>query len=76
MTANYILTIDEGTTSTRALIIDHDGKIIADAQREFHNIFLIQVGLSIMQMKFGTPCFQQLRMPSLIQVFNQSKLRQ
>lgn len=36
---NYILTIDEGTTSTRALIIDHDGKKIADAQREFPQYF-------------------------------------
>lgn len=39
MTENYILTIDEGTTSTRALIIDHNGKIVADAQREFPQYF-------------------------------------
>ena len=31
----FILAIDEGTTSTRAVIIDHDGKKMADAQREF-----------------------------------------
>ncbi|WP_281165334.1 glycerol kinase GlpK [Liquorilactobacillus sicerae] len=35
----YILTIDEGTTSTRALIIDHQGKKVADAQREFPQYF-------------------------------------
>lgn len=39
MTENYILTIDEGTTSTRALIIDHKGKIVSDAQREFPQYF-------------------------------------
>lgn len=39
MAENYILTIDEGTTSTRALIIDHAGKIVADAQREFPQYF-------------------------------------
>ena len=35
----YILAIDEGTTSTRALIIDHSGQIVADAQREFPQYF-------------------------------------
>lgn len=35
----YILAIDEGTTSTRALIVDHDGKEVADAQREFPQYF-------------------------------------
>ncbi len=35
----YILAIDEGTTSTRALIIDHAGAIVADAQREFPQYF-------------------------------------
>ncbi|KRL05726.1 glycerol kinase GlpK [Liquorilactobacillus oeni] len=39
MPQKYILTIDEGTTSTRALIIDHDGKTIADSQREFSQYF-------------------------------------
>ncbi|KRN28732.1 glycerol kinase [Lactobacillus selangorensis] len=37
--AQYILAIDEGTTSTRAVIIDHDGHQIADAQREFPQYF-------------------------------------
>lgn len=35
----YILAIDEGTTSTRALLVDHEGQIIADAQREFPQYF-------------------------------------
>ncbi|WP_461224604.1 glycerol kinase GlpK [Lacticaseibacillus suihuaensis] len=35
----YVLAIDEGTTSTRALIIDHAGSIVADAQREFPQYF-------------------------------------
>ncbi|WP_179394061.1 glycerol kinase GlpK [Lacticaseibacillus absianus] len=39
MTDNYILAIDEGTTSTRALIIDHAGRIQADAQQEFTQYF-------------------------------------
>lgn len=31
----YILTIDEGTTSARAIIFDHGGEIVALAQNEF-----------------------------------------
>jgi glycerol kinase len=35
----YILAIDEGTTSTRAVIINHDGQKVIDAQREFPQYF-------------------------------------
>lgn len=39
MVKKYIMSIDEGTTSTRAIIFDKQGKKIADAQREFTQIF-------------------------------------
>ncbi|WP_390409782.1 glycerol kinase GlpK [Lacticaseibacillus jixiensis] len=39
MANEYILAIDEGTTSTRTLIIDHNGRKVADAQREFPQYF-------------------------------------
>ena len=35
----YILAIDEGTTSTRTIIIDHNGQKVVDAQREFSAVF-------------------------------------
>lgn len=35
----YILSIDQGTTSTRAMIVDHDGEIKGVAQREFKQHF-------------------------------------
>ncbi|MCR8613088.1 MAG: glycerol kinase GlpK [Mycoplasma sp.] len=35
----YILTIDEGTTSTRTLVVDKKGKIISSSQREFTQFF-------------------------------------
>ena len=35
----YIMAIDEGTTSTRAMIIDHDGKEVAASQKEFPQYF-------------------------------------
>ncbi len=35
----YILALDQGTTSSRAILFDHDGRLIAVAQREFEQIF-------------------------------------
>ncbi len=35
----YILALDQGTTSSRAIIFDHSGAIIAIAQKEFTQIF-------------------------------------
>ncbi|HKJ69953.1 MAG TPA: glycerol kinase GlpK [bacterium] len=35
----YILALDQGTTSSRAIIFDHDGRIKAVAQKEFEQIF-------------------------------------
>jgi glycerol kinase len=34
----YILALDQGTTSSRAIIFDHDGRIVASAQQEFPQI--------------------------------------
>lgn len=34
-----ILALDQGTTSSRALIIDHDGRIISSSQKEFKQHF-------------------------------------
>jgi glycerol kinase len=35
----YLLGLDQGTTSSRALVVDHDGKVVAVAQKEFTQIF-------------------------------------
>lgn len=35
----YILTLDEGTTSTRAIITDKSGKVLAVSQHEFKQIY-------------------------------------
>ncbi|MBN7276783.1 glycerol kinase GlpK [Lactobacillus acetotolerans] len=39
MLKKYIMAIDEGTTSTRAMIIDHRGKQIASSQKEIPQYF-------------------------------------
>ena len=35
----YILSFDQGTTSSRAILFDHQGKIHATSQKEFTQIF-------------------------------------
>jgi glycerol kinase len=35
----HLLALDQGTTSSRALVIDHDGKVVAAAQKEVNQIF-------------------------------------
>ena len=35
----YVLALDQGTTSSRAILFDHDGRAVGVAQREFEQIF-------------------------------------
>ncbi|MFN8284161.1 MAG: glycerol kinase GlpK [Chitinophagales bacterium] len=39
MSKKYILTFDQGTTSSRAILFDKEGNIVAVAQKEFTQIF-------------------------------------
>ena len=39
MTQKFILALDQGTTSSRALIFDHRGRVVAKAQQEFPQHF-------------------------------------
>src|SRR5262245_3743355 len=39
MTAKHILAIDQGTTSTRAMVFDDTGRPVASAQKELPQIF-------------------------------------
>lgn len=39
MPSQYILALDQGTTSSRSMIFDHHGNIISAAQKEFRQIF-------------------------------------
>lgn len=39
MTNTYIAAIDQGTTSTRCMIFDHEGAVVARAQKEHAQIF-------------------------------------
>ena len=55
----YIMAIDQGTTSSRAIIFNKKGEKVSSSQKEFTQISLKQVGLSTMPMKFGT-LFSQL----------------
>lgn len=35
----YVIALDQGTTSSRALLVDHNGNIVASAQRPFPQIY-------------------------------------
>ncbi|HXR43719.1 MAG TPA: FGGY family carbohydrate kinase, partial [Pseudolysinimonas sp.] len=37
--ARYVLAIDQGTTSTRAILFDHDGRVVTSGQREHAQSF-------------------------------------
>jgi glycerol kinase len=35
----YVIALDQGTTSSRAIVFDHDGSVVAMAQQEFRQLF-------------------------------------
>jgi glycerol kinase len=35
----HILALDQGTTSSRAIVFDHHGSVVSVAQQEFRQIF-------------------------------------
>src|SRR5438445_5582315 len=37
--AKYVLALDQGTTSSRAIVFDHDGAIVSVEQQEFPQIY-------------------------------------
>ena len=39
MSARFVLALDQGTTSSRAIVFGHDGRVVATAQQEFPQIF-------------------------------------
>ena len=39
MNPKYILALDQGTTSSRAILFDKDGKIVSQARKEFRQIY-------------------------------------
>lgn len=59
---HYILSIDQGTTSSRAIIFDKNGQEIAKAQKSSPNIFQILAGWNTMQMKSGILFSRSLQM--------------
>ncbi|MCL1077021.1 glycerol kinase [Parashewanella spongiae] len=39
MTKKYVVALDQGTTSSRAIVFDHNAKMVAQSQREFKQIY-------------------------------------
>ena len=40
----YIVALDQGTTSSRAVVMDHDANIVSVSQRELSKSILVQAG--------------------------------
>ena len=56
----YILALDQGTTSSRAILFDHAGQIVSTAQKEFRQIFRDK---SILALMFVMPVVQLIIIP-------------
>ena len=39
MSGRYVIALDQGTTSSRAILVDHDGRMVDVVQREFPQIY-------------------------------------
>ena len=37
--SRYVLALDEGTTSCRAIVFSHDGRVVSSAQQEIEQIY-------------------------------------
>ena len=52
MDKKYIIALDQGTTSSRAIVFDSEQQIVGVAQKEFTQIYP-KDGLNMMQWKYG-----------------------
>lgn len=53
MDRKYIMALDQGTTSSRAILFDKEGNVVATSQKEFTNFIQRLDGLNITQWKYG-----------------------
>lgn len=57
----YVMALDQGTTSSRAIVFDKGGHILAKAQREFEQLYPNAGGWSTIQWRFSTASFNRWR---------------
>ena len=50
----YVMALDAGTTSNRAIIFDNESHIVSVSQKEFTQYFPKPAGSNTMPMKFST----------------------
>ena len=51
--SRYVLALDQGTTSSRAILFDNEQNIIAVRQREFEQLYPQQAGWSTTPWRYG-----------------------
>ena len=55
----YILALDQGTTSSRAIVFNHAGRIVASAQQEFPQILPARAWWNTIQRRSGRRNFKR-----------------
>ena len=53
MGKKYIMALDQGTTSSRCILFDHEGNICGMAQKELTQIYPQPAGWSRIRVKYG-----------------------
>ena len=51
--SRYVLALDQGTTSSRAILFDNEQNIIAVRQREFEQLYPSRAGWSTTPWRYG-----------------------
>ena len=51
--ADYVAALDQGTTSTRCMVFDHGGNVVAVEQLEHEQIYPSRVGSSTTRTRSG-----------------------
>ena len=55
MDKKYMIALDQGTTSSRAVIFNHNQEIVRIAQREYTSITRMKAGWSMTRWRFTRP---------------------
>ena len=68
--SKFVLALDQGTTSSRAIVFSHDGNIVSSAQREFKQILPARDMSNTTQKRFGRRSF---KLPNRLSTVGQSR---
>ena len=68
MQQKYIVALDQGTTSSRAIVFDHEQNIVAVGQKEFHQIYPQPGWVEHDPMEIWATQYGVMQAPTLIEI--------